>query len=364
MNKNIFQILYNQIEKFEGVLKIGTFFSGIGSPEQAVKRLKANNLINGYETMFYCEIDRAASKTYSVINSVDENKNLGSITNVKGANLPYCDLWIGGFPCQDISLSGKMRGFTFQSSTRSSLGWEMIRLLSEVERKPKFVIFENVANIASSMFVQTLQLFKYDLEKLGYTLYDDVLNAQNYGIPQKRQRYFLVALLGEYGYCFPQKLSIKSVVKDILENADEKYFLTTNKYDINNRGLRVYHKKNNDKVKYHLDINRFLYCDVCGKDVNSKFNQTSRITSELGIAPTLTASNTADNCKIATTCNKTLEDIRLRLITPRESWRLMGFSDDVYELAKECTTDTNLYHQAGNSIVVDVIYAILRTLLE
>ena len=362
MNMNIFQILYPALDKFKGTLKVGTFFSGIGSPEQAIKRLKKDNLIDDYESMFYCEIDRAASKTYSIINEVDESKNLGSITDVNGKDLPYADLWVGGFPCQDISLAGKLRGFNFQSSTRSSLGWEMIRLLGEVKEKPKFVIFENVANITSEMFVKTLHLFKYDMERLGYTLYDQVLNAKDYGIPQKRQRYFLIAILGEYGFCFPHTLKKKVILKDCLEDADEKYFLTTNKYTIRSNGNREYLKKNNDKVKYELDINRFLYTDMCGTDITSKFYQTSRIHSENGIAPTLTASNTADNCKIATLCNGTLEDLRIRTITSKEAWRLMGFSDEVYDKAKLSTSETNLFHQAGNSIVVDVMYHIFKSL--
>ena len=110
-------------------------------------------------------------------------------------------------------------------------------------------------------------------------------------------------------------------------------------------------------------MNRFLYADLCGKDIRSKFNQTARVHSENGLSPTLTASNTADNCKIATACNGTLDDIRIRKITPKESWRLMGFSDEAYDKAKTCTSETNLYRQAGNSIVVDVIYFILKNLL-
>lgn len=128
------------------------------------------------------------------IHHESEKKNLGDITKINGQDLPYCDLWIGEFPCQDISYAGKMKGFDIESSTRSSLGWEMIRLLKEVENKSKYVIFENVAAIASKKFEKTLKLFKENLNKLGYTLYDKVLNAVDYGIPQTRKRYFLVAI--------------------------------------------------------------------------------------------------------------------------------------------------------------------------
>ncbi len=166
------------------IIKIGTFFSGIGAPEKALERLKRENYIDDYKVQFFSEIDKNAIKSYCAIHNVDESLNLGSITDIKGNNLPYCDLWVGGFPCQDISCAGKMRGFNFESSTRSSPGWEMIRLLREVKNKPKYVIFENVAMITSKKFKDTLNLFKEDLMSLGYTLYDDLLCATDYETPQ------------------------------------------------------------------------------------------------------------------------------------------------------------------------------------
>lgn len=176
-------------------IKVGTFFSGIGAPEKAFEKLKNDNVINDYEIMFFSEIDKDAIKSYCAIHNSKEELNLGSITEIKGKDLPYCDIWIGGFPCQDISCAGKMKGFNFESSTRSSLGWEMIRLLKEVKVKPKYVIFENVASITSKRFKPTLDLFKEDLVNLGYSLYDDILCATDFEIPQTRKRYFLVAIL-------------------------------------------------------------------------------------------------------------------------------------------------------------------------
>lgn len=176
----------------ESTIKIGTFFSGIGAPEKAFQKLKDEKIIKDYTLEFFSEIDKNAIKSFCAIHNIDETLNLGSITEIKGENLPYCDIWIGGFPCQDISCAGKMKGFDFKSSTRSSLGWEMIRLLKEVKEKPNYVIFENVANITSKAFKNTLALFKQDLTNLGYTLYDKVLNAIDYGVPQTRKRYFLV----------------------------------------------------------------------------------------------------------------------------------------------------------------------------
>ena len=181
----------------KNIVKVGTFFSGIGSPEKALTMLVKDKVIDGYELKFFSEIDKSAIKSYCAIHNIDESLNLGDITSIKGDDLPYCDLWIGGFPCQDISCAGKMKGFDFSSSTRSSLGWEMIRLLKEVNEKPKYIIFENVAMITSKKFKNTLDLFKNDLTKLGYTLYDKLISATDFEIPQTRTRYFLVAILDE-----------------------------------------------------------------------------------------------------------------------------------------------------------------------
>lgn len=201
------------------ILKVGTFFSGIGSPEKALEKLKIEGNIKDFKVEFFSEIDKNAIKSYCAIHNVDENLNLGNIKDIKGKDLPDCDLWIGGFPCQDISCAGKMQGFKVKSSTRSSLGWEMIRLLREVESKPRFVIFENVSMITSKKFIETLNLLKNDLMNLGYNLYDDVLNAVDYGIPQNRKRYFLIAVLDKNKiFAFPKVIHNSLTLKDFLDN--------------------------------------------------------------------------------------------------------------------------------------------------
>ena len=210
------------------IIKVGTFFTGIGSPEKALEKLKNEGYIDDYSLEFFSEIDKDAIKSYCAIHNINQELNVGSIINIKGKDLPYCDLWIGGFPCQDISCAGKMKGFDITSSTRSSLGWEMIRLLGEVENKPKYVIFENVENITSKKFKETLSLFKKDLIDLGYTLYDKVLNAVDYGIPQTRKRYFLVAILeSNHKFKFPDTVNNNLKFKDFMDSrVDEKYYLT------------------------------------------------------------------------------------------------------------------------------------------
>lgn len=124
----------------ESTIKVGTFFSGIGAPEKAFQRLKEEGVIKDYKLEFFSEIDKNAIKSFCAIHNVDTTLNLGNIIDIKGINLPYYDIWIGGFPCQDISCAGRMKDFDFKSSTRSSLGWEMIRLLKEIKEKPRYVI--------------------------------------------------------------------------------------------------------------------------------------------------------------------------------------------------------------------------------
>ena len=343
------------------VIKVGSFFSGIGSPEKALEKLKRERYIKDYVLEFFSEIDKNAIKSYCAVHNIDEKLNLGNIVNIKGKDLPYCDLWIGGFPCQDISCAGKMKGFDITSSTRSSLGWEMIRLLREVEIKPKYVIFENVENITSKKFKDTLNLFKEDLIELGYTLYDKVLNAVDYEIPQTRKRYFLVAILdSNHKFEFPKPINNNLKINDFLDKeVNEKYYLTNNAIKkVNNKLL--FKKKNTDDIRYEVDLNKYKSGGVCGIDNYSKFHQSARIFSELGYAPTITANNTADNTKVAI---KGTNNMRIRKITAKEAWRLMGFDDEDYLKASNVCCETSIYHQAGNSIVVNVIYYLLKELL-
>lgn len=282
------------------IIKVGTFFSGIGSPEKALAKLKKDNKIKDYSIEFFSEIDKNATKSYCAIHNIDNNLNLGDIRNIKGRDLPYCDLWIGGFPCQDISSAGKMKGFDIQFTTRSSLGWEMIRLLKEVKNKPKYVIFENVANIVSIRFKTTLDLFKNDLVNLGYTLYEKVINAADFGIPQNRKRYFLICILDNHKqFTFPKPKDTKMILKDILDKiVDEKYYLTTDEYEKMDKDNIIFKNKKRDDIIYEINLNKYKKGGLCGKDKHCKFAMFARLFSENGIAPTLTANNTLDNCKV------------------------------------------------------------------
>lgn len=240
------------------VIKVGSFFSGIGAPEKALERLKKENVIGDFKVEFFSEIDKNAVKSYCAVHNISEDLNLGDITNIKGEKLPYCDLWIGGFPCQDISVAGKMKGFDCDSSTRSSLGWEMIRLLKEVKEKPKYVIFENVAVITSKKYKETLDLFKQDLKNLGYNLYDDLMCATDYEIPQTRTRYFLIAKIDKKEFTFPRKVrSDIKLYKFLDENVDDSYHLAKNNYTKIDDNTIYLKKKNDDYIRYKIYVDKF-----------------------------------------------------------------------------------------------------------
>lgn len=369
---NLFNFNYPIIKLDKENVKVGTFFSGIGSPEMAFKRLKDNGVINNYESVFFCEVDKYAIKSYCAIHGQSPNKNLGDITKINGADLPYCDIWIGGFPCQDISMAGVRRGFDFNSNTRSSLGWKMIQFLKEVKEPPKVVIFENVAAITNVKMRKTLNLFKEDLESLGYSLYDHVLTALDYGTPQNRERYFLVAIKGNYLYCFPDKIKLKLRLKDLLEKEIDPNLVLSEKvpFDLHSFVENKNYTKNSKLVcknlkdrrrKYIINLYRFIDGkNHCGRDTSSKYNQTARLWSMNGYCPTLTANSTEDTSKMIIYKDNCFF---VKKISPLESWRFMGFSDEDFYKAKSVgISNRQLFKQAGNSIATNVIYYILKKL--
>ena len=314
------------------VIKVGSFFSGIGAPEKALNRLKHEKVIDDFEVKFFSEIDINAVKSYCAIHDISEDLNLGDIVNIKGTNLPYCDLWVGGFPCQDISVAGKMKGFDFDSRTRSSLGWEMIRLLKEIKEKPKYIIFENVAAITCKKYKNTLDLFKQDLENLGYNLYDDLLCATDFEIPQTRTRYFLVAKLDHKIFKFPSKKKSNIKLYQFIDNkVDDAYYLTKKGYIKVNNNIVYLKKKNENYIRYKVHLNKYYNGGICGEDLYCKFEISKKLFSPYKYCPTLTASNTGNNAKIVLV---ETDNIEIRKLTEKECWRLMGFDDSDFEKAK------------------------------
>lgn len=247
-------------------------------------------------------------------------KNYGDITTIDPLTLPDFDFFTYSFPCQDISVSGYQKGLDKNSGTRSSLLWECCKIIEA--KKPKYLMMENVKNLIGKNHIKNFEAFLQYLESLGYTNKWKVLNAKDYGIPQNRERVFCVSMLGQNNFSFPDPIELKITMLDLLENdVDLKYELSEDQYSefaIDN------------KVCYCLDSNYWKGTFL--KDFLLKRRRqlvTSRRIEQ----------------------NKYLA----RRLTPRETWRLMGCSDIDYNKAATVVSQTSLYKQAGNSIVVPVL---------
>ena len=213
-------------------------FGGIGSQAQALKELGVP-----FEHYRVCEIDKYAMQAYNDVHGT--NFDPSDITKLKGSDLgienkdKYCYILTYSFPCQSLSLAGKMEGMVEDSGTESALLWEVKRLLQETAELPDILLMENVPAVISERNADQFDTWCKFLESKGYTNKYDLMNAKNYGVPQNRQRCFMLSWLpnsvngGGYGgydfYDFPKPIPLNRRVKDILESevdVDEKYYLT------------------------------------------------------------------------------------------------------------------------------------------
>lgn len=382
------------------MIKLLSLFSGIGAFEKALENIGVD-----YELVNYCEIDKYASKSYSLIHNVSEEKNLNDVTKVDTSKLPHdIDLVTYGFPCQDISNAGKQKGFTDESGnrTRSGLFFEALRIIEQT--KPKVAIAENVKALTSKKFAKEFDTVLKSLNDVGYNCYWKVLNSKNYGIPQNRNRVFIVSIrkdIDNFDFHFPQPKELKLRLNDLLEsNVDEKYYLSekleiyalgnaVNKelkdmykrenaylnkdisYTINTNSIRRVGDTNYicEGIDEEIQVKDFLkikeatkkgYSEAYAGDyVNIQFpnSKTRRGRVGNGIANTLLTSK--ENCVVVD------NPLRLRRLTEKECFRLMGFDDSDCDILKDNGISmTQIYKQAGNSIVVDVLEALFTELFE
>ena len=205
-------------------MRLLSLFSGIGAFEKALK-----NMGIPFELAGYCEIDKYASKAYALIHNVPESMNLGDITQVEAEILQNIDLITYGFPCQDISNAGKQKGFEDENGerTRSGLFFEALRIIEGT--KPKFAICENVKALVSKRFEREFATVLESLEEAGYNNYWQVLNAKDYGVPQNRERVFIISIRKDidHGFTFPTPFPLEKRLKDVLDDkVDEKFYLS------------------------------------------------------------------------------------------------------------------------------------------
>ena len=218
-------------------MKYISLFSGIGAFEKALERLGIK-----YELVGFSEIDKYASKSYCAIHNVPESMNLGDITKIDEQALPKdIDLVTYGFPCQDISLAGKQKGLFNEdgTQTRSGLFFEALRIIEAT--KPRVAIAENVKNLTSKKFSGQFKIVLDSLEQTGYNNYWQVLNAKDYGVPQNRERVFIVSIRKDIDtgfFQFPQGFPLELRLKDMLEDeVDEKFYINGKRIEIIKQNL-------------------------------------------------------------------------------------------------------------------------------
>ena len=294
--------------------------------------------------------------------------NLINIMNVHGKDLEIVDtdkyeyILTYSFPCQDLSLAGKRQGMATSQKyggTRSGLLWEVERILTELERErehstlPHILLMENVPEVVGQANINDFVKWQNRLEELGYKNYVEILNAKNYGIPQNRRRCFMVSILGDYAYNFPIKLKREYRLKDLLEKIVSKKYYLTNEH-----------------------IERISNWKAQQKPLENMINLTGGADTT---TPTLTARGAGEEhsgmvlieeSEVMDFDNKPVEqrgggsNLRIRKLTPLETMRLMGFTDEDYQAMRDIgMSDAAIYHMAGDSIVVTVLMSIFSTLM-
>ena len=423
-------------------IKVFEAFAGYGSQSIALRNLGID-----YEVVAISEIDKYAIQAYEAIHG--PTLNLGDISKIKVEDIPQHDLFTYSFPCQDLSVAGKQAGL-IKGQTRSGLLYECEKIIEHC--RPKYLLMENVKNLVGKKFrPQFYEWLRY-LKGLGYTNYAQVLNAKDYGVPQNRERVFVVSILGEHKpYKFPKPIPLDKCIADILEDeVDEKYYLSeeiqkrfkltnqnenivgTTKPDFRTIGQRdlVYNKDgimgslvatDYKQPKQILEINLPCIAASRGRNPENPSDRTAGAPTEQRLEfNTKGTSNTITTVQkdnyvvespsilryerteygklirkqyekgeikekisnmrelkprqdgISNTITTVQKDnyllelnYRIRKLTPRECFRLMGMrEDDIAKIQQAGISNTQQYKMAGNSIVVNVLEAIFRNLFK
>ena len=254
--------------------------------------------------------------------------NFGDITKIDPEKLPDFDLFTYSFPCQDISVAGYQNGLNESSGTRSSLLWECCKIIEA--KKPRYLMMENVKNLVGCNHKANFLKFLRYLETIGYKNRWAVLNAKDYGTPQHRERVFCISILDEMNYFrFPKPEPLTTKLADILEqDVNENFYL-----------------KNNQFMDCPI-VQDYSYC------IDSNYWKGSTLSSFLE----------KRRRQLVTDKINEYGEYMVRRLTPHEAWRLMGVSDEDFHKVSSIMSNTSLYKQAGNSIVVSVLERIFTNL--
>jgi DNA (cytosine-5)-methyltransferase 1 len=310
------------------------------SKEQLIEKLFNKGISADYnKSMTLDQIKRLSeNQLRTIYNNIKATHNLVNIQQVKGSDLEikdtnkYCYIMTYSFPCQDLSLAGNRKGMS-DTSTRSGMLWEVERILTELKERPQVLIMENVVQVHGEGNVNDFNKWQLRLEELGYRNYWEDLIATDYGIPQTRNRCFMVSILGDYSYSFPAKQPLKLRLKDMLEdNVDEKYYLSDKQIQ-----------------------------DIQSWNAYEKPLENMEKTDKNNISPTLTTRSGAYAAGMILVKDK---DSKIRKLTPREFFRLMGVNDEDYEKVVKNQSNASLYHLAGDSLITTIMMALFSQMLD
>ena len=307
-------------------LRVFTSFSGYDSQLMALRDIGAD-----YECVGWSEIDKWAIKAHNAVFPELAGRNYGDITKIDWNAVPNFDLFTYSFPCTDISSAGKQKGFEEDSGTRSSLLWECRRPIAA--KHPKFLLMENVKALISEKYRPLFLKWESWLRSLGYVNYTEVLNAKDYGVPQNRERVFMLSILNGCWYEFPHPVRLEKRLKDVLElEVDEKYYLSETMLTTKSGGGLE------PKILMRgRGFNKGGEADLPGTITGSAWEQNNLL-------------DYAD-------C--------IRRLTPRECLRLMDVSDsDINKIQAAGISDTQQYKLAGNSIVKAPMMGIFKNMLR
>lgn len=380
-------------------MKFIDFFSGIGGFHSGLERA-------GMECVGWCEFDKFAQASYRAMYDTTDLWFGNDVTKVKGWELPKADLWTFGFPCQDVSIAGKQKGL--KEGTRSGLFYEIMRLLDECkENKPKWLVCENVKNLLSidggTGFLNVIG----EMAERGYSIEWKVYNSKDYGVPQNRERVYIVGYIGER--CTSGLLPIKRESAAVIEQVGN--LRKTNSFGGNPQTGRVYSTAGiaptlntcggGDREPKIISARACLTPDREEKRQNGRrlkdegepaFTLTSQdrhgvlirtankqgyMTAQVGDGVDLAypdsetrrgrvqpqRSNTlttSDNLGVLVDD----ETIQIRKLTPKECWRLQGFTDEQFNKAAAVNSNSQLYKQAGNAVTVNVVEEIGKHIMK
>jgi len=312
-------------------VKFIDLFAGIGGFHQAMSQF-------GAECVFASEWDKNASQTYAENYGIEPH---GDITQIEAKDIPAHEMLCGGFPCQAFSISGKQKGF---EDTRGTLFFDIARIVEH--HRPKVLLLENVRNFEKHDGGKTLQTVLATLKELGYSTSYQVLNASHYGLPQNRERIFIVGFredLNIQDFAFPKPTHQQVSLLDILEDAPKEA-------KVINRPDTFFTKE------FTPQQNIFGEIDLPNRPIQigyvNKGGQGERIYSPYGHAITLSAYGGGAGAKTGLYCI----DGKIRKLSPRECARAQGFPDSF--IINSSLTQS--YKQFGNSVAIDVVKAILK----